>query len=63
MCEEKESMELFRLGGSFWEGGLSAVEKGVRVLSRAEEETEEDEWEKEVIGTLENLKTVPVQDG
>lgn len=63
MCEEKESMEMQRLGGAFWEGGLSAVEKGVRDISEAEAESEEAEWEKEVIGTLETLKTVAVADG
>lgn len=63
MCEEKESMEMSRLGGSFWEGGLNAVESGVRPISREEEEVEEDEWEKEVIGALETLKTVAVADG
>ncbi|KAF9469517.1 nuclear pore protein 84/107 [Collybia nuda] len=63
MCEEKESMEMSRLGGSFWEGGLSAVELGVRTSSHEEEEAEEDEWEKEVIGALETLKTVAVAEG
>jgi nuclear pore complex protein Nup107 len=63
MCEEKESTEMFRLGGSFWEGGLDAVEKGVRAVSREAEEMEEGEWEKEVIDALESMKSVAVEDG
>jgi len=54
---------MFRLGGSFWEGGLDAVEKGVRAVSREAEEMEEDEWEKEVIDALESMKSVAVEDG
>ncbi|RDB21680.1 hypothetical protein Hypma_011219 [Hypsizygus marmoreus] len=63
MCEEKESMEMSRLGGCFWEGGLSAVEKGVREVSQEETEAEEEQWSKEVVGTLETLKTVAVAEG
>ncbi|KAJ7273472.1 nuclear pore protein 84/107 [Mycena haematopus] len=63
VCEEKQSTEMLRVGGSFWEGGLSAVKSGVRVLSPEAEETESDEWEKEVMGSLEILKTVAVQEG
>jgi hypothetical protein len=60
ICEEKESAEIFKLGGGFWEQGLAAVRKGVHdsLLSDAE-----DDWEKEVMGDLENLKDVSVQDG
>jgi nuclear pore complex protein Nup107 len=63
MCEEKESSEMLRIGGGFWEGGLDTVEKGVPHISPEEEEIEEEEWEKEVIGTLESLKHVKVEDG
>jgi nuclear pore complex protein Nup107 len=63
MCEEKESLEMARLGGSFWEGGLDAVEKGVRAISREAEEAEEEEWEKGVMEALENMKSVAVEDG
>jgi nuclear pore complex protein Nup107 len=63
VCEEKQSTEMLRVGGSFWEGGLSAVESGVRVLSPEAEEAEADEWEKEVVASLEVLKTVAVQEG
>ncbi|KAJ7272963.1 nuclear pore protein 84/107 [Mycena rebaudengoi] len=63
VCEEKQSMEISRIGGSFWEGGLSAVESGVRVLSAEAEELEAEEWEKEVVGALETLKSVAIQEG
>ncbi|KAJ7494494.1 nuclear pore protein 84/107 [Mycena galericulata] len=63
VCEEKQSMEMLRVGGSFWEGGIPAVESGVRVLSADAEEAEAEEWEKEVVGSLETLKTVAVQEG
>lgn len=56
-------MEMLRVGGSFWEGGLPAVETGVRVLSAEAEELEAEEWEKEVVGSLEMLKSVAVQEG
>ncbi|KAJ7221638.1 nuclear pore protein 84/107 [Mycena pura] len=62
-CEEKQSMEMLRVGGSFWEGGLPAVENGVRLISAEEEELEVEEWEREVRGSLEVLKSVAVQEG
>ncbi|THU96793.1 hypothetical protein K435DRAFT_754578 [Dendrothele bispora CBS 962.96] len=63
MCEEKGTMELLRLGGSFWEGGQAAVEKGVRSVSQEITEDEEEQWEKEVHQTLDGLKSVHVEDG
>ncbi|KAJ7771524.1 nuclear pore protein 84/107 [Mycena metata] len=63
VVEEKQSTEMLRVGGSFWDGGLAAVETGVRVLSAEEEEAESEEWEKEVVGSLEILKTVATQEG
>ncbi|KAJ7582625.1 nuclear pore protein 84/107 [Mycena floridula] len=63
MCEEKQTMELSRLGGSYWEGGQDAVEKGVRSVTDETREVEEDEWEKEVYMTLEGLQSVPVDEG
>ncbi|KAF7294646.1 Nuclear pore complex protein [Mycena indigotica] len=63
VCEEKQSMEMNRVGGSFWEGGLAAVESGVRVISAETEEIETEEWEREVRGSLEALKSVGVMDG
>ncbi|KAJ3988288.1 nuclear pore protein 84/107 [Lentinula detonsa] len=63
MCEEKQTMEMSRLGGSFWEGGMVAVEKGTRTVSREKMEEEEEEWEEEVRGTLDGLKSVHVEEG
>lgn len=64
MCEEKESMEMNKLGGCFWEGGKTAVEKGVTFVAEdKQEEEEEEEWQKEVFQVLEGLRTVPVEDG
>lgn len=76
MCEEKQSSEVLRLGGGFWEGGLGANEKmgdgvyggiGGTELNAyeegGEEEEEEQEWEKEVVGTLESLGAVGVLEG
>lgn len=63
MCEEKETMELTKLGGSFWEGGVEAVEKGVKEMSAVDEEREEQDWVKEVTETLESLKGVVVSEG
>lgn len=64
MCEEKQSAEMFRLGGGFWDGGLGAVEKGVpNAEDQDEEEAEEEEWEKEAVGALESLGVLNVLDG
>jgi len=63
MCEEKHSAEMLRLDGGFWEGGMTAVEKGVAIPSREEAEQEELEWEKEVESTLKSLSTVQAPEG
>ena len=63
MCEEKQSAEMLRLDGWFWEGGMAAVERGVAILSREEAEQEELEWEKEVESTLKSLSTVQAPEG
>ncbi|KAJ7063608.1 nuclear pore protein 84/107 [Mycena amicta] len=63
VCEEKQSMEMSRVGGSFWEGGLPAVESGVRIISAETEEMEIEEWETEVRSSLEVLKSVGVHEG
>ncbi len=63
MCEEKQKMELAKLGGSFWDGGVEAVEKGVKDMSPEDEEREEQEWVREVTETLESLKGVVVSEG
>jgi nuclear pore complex protein Nup107 len=63
MCEEKQSAEMLRLDGGFWEGGMAAVEKGVVMPSREEAEQEELEWEQEVESTLKSLSTVQAPEG
>lgn len=63
MCEEKQSAEMLRLDGGFWEGGMTAVEKGVVIPSKEELEQEEFEWEKEVESTLRSLSMVQPQEG
>ena len=63
MCEEKASQELAKLGGSFWEGGVEAVELGVQDTAAEEDEVNEGEWETEVSATLDNLKGVAVLEG
>ena len=63
MCEEKASQELAKLGGSFWEGGVDAVEMGVQDTSPEQNEVDEGNWETEVSTTLDNLKGVAVLEG
>ena len=63
-CEDKASRELGRLtSGSFWEGGVDAVEKGVQDVSKIQVQQEEEAWKKEVLASLDNLKSVSVLDG
>ncbi|KAF8962886.1 nuclear pore protein 84/107 [Flammula alnicola] len=64
MCEEKASRELARLAtGSFWEGGVDALEKGVDELRNLQVQQDDDEWDKEVVRTLESLKSIAVLEG
>ena len=63
MCEEKASQDLAKLGGSFWEGGVEAVEKGVQDTPTTQDEVDEGNWENEVSATLDNLKGVAVIEG
>ncbi|EEB92815.1 hypothetical protein MPER_08621 [Moniliophthora perniciosa FA553] len=66
LCDEKETMELTRLAFGKVAGGaegLKNVDKGVRTASRDLIEAEEEEWEKEVVNTLEGLKSAHVEDG
>ncbi|KAG6906112.1 hypothetical protein DXG01_015860 [Tephrocybe rancida] len=69
MCEERESGEMEKLGGGFWEGGLKAVEIGLweeeeEDEGKAEREREEEEdWVDMVAETLEALKDVAVAEG
>ncbi|KAI0086032.1 nuclear pore protein 84/107 [Irpex rosettiformis] len=62
VCEEKESEELSKLTGSFWEcGGPAPMANNVRREDM--EEIEDDEWVKEVVESLESLANVTVQEG
>ncbi|KAF9488030.1 nuclear pore protein 84/107 [Pleurotus eryngii] len=62
VCEEKESMEMALLANkSFWEGGEVTDDSGGTI--DIDREQEEEEWEKEVVGTLEGLKSVAVFEG
>ena len=63
MCEEKASQELAKLGGSFWEGDIEAVEKGVQDTSPEQYEADEENWETEVFAMLDSLKGVAVLEG
>ena len=63
MCEEKASQELAKLGGSFWEGGVEAVEQGVQDTPPEQDEVDEGNWESEVSATLDTLKGVAVLEG
>lgn len=61
VCEEKESAELKRLRGSFWDSA-EEMDSPPEELNPDAEEVEE-EWEREVISSLESLAAVAVEDG
>ncbi|KAG6856667.1 hypothetical protein H0H87_002044 [Tephrocybe sp. NHM501043] len=68
MCEERESTEMEKLGGGFWEGGLRALEAGeqeeVPELEYGQERREEERrWVERVGETLEALKDIAVAEG
>ncbi|GJE90630.1 nuclear pore complex protein [Phanerochaete sordida] len=60
VCEEKESQEMSRLRSSFWE---NPAETDVNVSMDGDEEAEEEEWEQEVVGSLESLAHISVEEG
>lgn len=62
MCEEKESEELSKLVGSFWEGSGLGSSTG-RNGNAFDEEEEDEEWEREVVESLESLADVTGQEG
>ncbi|KAF9221187.1 hypothetical protein BS17DRAFT_846289 [Gyrodon lividus] len=62
LCEEKQTAEMIKLGGGYWEGGLDAL-KEVRIPTEDGDEAEEEEWEKEATAALETLGGVNVDDG
>ncbi|KIJ62485.1 hypothetical protein HYDPIDRAFT_94356 [Hydnomerulius pinastri MD-312] len=62
LCEEKQSAEMVKLGGGYWEAGLAAL-KEAPMPTEDGDEVEEEEWEKEATATLETLGNVNVEDG
>ncbi|EKM50986.1 uncharacterized protein PHACADRAFT_177673 [Phanerochaete carnosa HHB-10118-sp] len=60
VCEEKESQEMARLRTSFWE---NPEELDIGAPADDNDEAEEEEWEREVVGSLESLGTVSVEEG
>ncbi|KAJ8474879.1 hypothetical protein ONZ45_g15800 [Pleurotus djamor] len=64
VCEEKQCMEMALLANrSFWEGGDSATNQPDNHASDINREEEEGEWEREVVSTLEGLKSISVVEG
>ncbi|KAJ8594203.1 hypothetical protein M405DRAFT_760907 [Rhizopogon salebrosus TDB-379] len=63
LCEEKQTADMIKLGGGFWEGGLTVLENIPPPPSQEEDAAEEEEWEKEATSTLETLGNVQVEDG
>ena len=62
LCEEKQTAEMIKLGGSYWECGLVAL-SGLPISMEDADEKEEEEWEKEATAALETLSGVNVEDG
>ncbi|KAH9929251.1 nuclear pore protein 84/107 [Fomitopsis serialis] len=69
-CEERLAVGLAGLASeSFWEGGVAGVEAPVpeedveEVDGGSRMETEEEDWEKEVLSALESLSSVAVEEG
>jgi nuclear pore complex protein Nup107 len=60
ICEEKQSIEMFELGGGFWECNQATVEGSMESVVT---ERDEDAWEAEVLASLDDLKNVQVQEG
>lgn len=65
-CEERLSAGLANIEREcFWEGGLGALESGVTAgpEGQARGGDAEDEWEEEVVQTLDALSNVQVAEG
>ncbi|KAN0078059.1 Nuclear pore protein 84/107 [Tylopilus felleus] len=62
LCEEKQTAEMLKLGGGYWEGGLEAL-RDLSLPAEDADEKEEEEWEKEATAALETLGGVNVDDG
>lgn len=66
VCEEKEMSELASLKGmSWWESNESLTKDGSAAAGKGAStaEAEEEEWQREVIGVLEGLSDITVEDG
>jgi len=63
MCEEKAERELSKLGGSFWEGGVEAMEKSVKEMSPIDEGHDQQSWVNEVTERLESLGKITPSKG
>ncbi|KAL4062442.1 nuclear pore protein 84/107 [Scleroderma yunnanense] len=63
LCEDKQSSDMLRLKGCYWEGGLGALEDAPYAPRSDLDEAEETEWEKEATSALETLGGVVVDDG
>ncbi|KAG6828732.1 hypothetical protein H0H92_006920 [Tricholoma furcatifolium] len=72
MCEERQSGEMDKLGGGFWEGGLKGLEQhgggelgmGMGMgMGNVHDEEEERSWIEHVAETLEALKDIAVAEG
>ncbi|KAJ3474231.1 hypothetical protein NLI96_g12576 [Meripilus lineatus] len=60
ICEEKESAELGKLKGSFWEGSLGSTSANDVTPRLRQTETE---WEQEVVKSLSGLSSIAVEQG
>ncbi|KAG6822367.1 hypothetical protein H0H93_005713, partial [Arthromyces matolae] len=65
MCEERQSAQMEKFGGGFWEKGIQAVDVSVSSSDQFEhrEGEEEQKWVESVAQTLEALKDVAVVEG
>jgi hypothetical protein len=63
LCEEKQTADMIKLGGGFWDGGLAVLENMPSPPSQEEDAAEEEEWERETTSTLETLGSVHVEEG
>ncbi|EIW74182.1 hypothetical protein CONPUDRAFT_140572 [Coniophora puteana RWD-64-598 SS2] len=63
LCEEKQSQEMLKLGGGFWDEGLAALKKLGGLQNDVNQGEEEEEWLNEATASLEGLSGAQVEDG
>ncbi|KAG2337787.1 hypothetical protein BDR05DRAFT_1004738 [Suillus weaverae] len=56
LCEEKQTAEMIKLGGSFWDGGLAVLEIMPSPPSQEEDTDEAEEWEREATSTSQSRR-------